>query len=264
MMRRIIALAAFLIFLASGVARGAGADSNVTLIKNATILTITHGNIEHGSILIRDGKIAEVGTDIKAPDGATVIDASGEFVLPGIIDCHSHIAVSESVNEGSVSVSSMVNIADVLNSEDPTIYYDLAGGVTVANVLHGSANPIGGQTIVIKLRWGKPSSELPVRGGVTGNQICSRRKSQVVELPAAARSSAALSRDAHGRGGNDSPGVHRGARVQKAVGRLQPPQSRRRAQSDSAATRSHARSARGSARRQAVRALVTATAPTKF
>jgi imidazolonepropionase-like amidohydrolase len=168
MIRNIIALAALVIFLSSGVARGAGADSNVTLIKNATILTITHGNIEHGSILIRGGKIAEVGTDIKTPDGATVIDASGQYVLPGIIDCHSHIAVSGNVNEGSVAVSSMVNIADVLDSEDPTIYYDLAGGVTVANVLHGSANPIGGQTIVIKLRWGKPSSELPFEGALPG------------------------------------------------------------------------------------------------
>jgi len=168
MTRKTLAFAAFILLVVPGAARGAGADSHVTLIKNATILTITHGNIEHGSILIRDGKIAEVGTDIKAPDGATVIDASGEYVLPGIIDCHSHIAVSESVNEGSVSVSSMVNIADVLNSEDPTIYYDLAGGVTVANVLHGSANPIGGQTIVIKLRWGKPSSELPFEGALPG------------------------------------------------------------------------------------------------
>ena len=168
MTRKLIGFAALLIFVGSGVAHGAGADSNVTLIKNATILTITHGNIEHGSILIRDGNIAEVGTDIKAPEGATIIDASGEYVLPGIIDCHSHIAVSGSVNEGSVSVSSMVNIADVLNSEDPTIYYDLAGGVTIANVLHGSANPIGGQTIVIKLRWGKPSSELPFEGALPG------------------------------------------------------------------------------------------------
>ena len=130
-----VAIGSLLIFAAvPGFARAGGTDSksNVTLIKNATILTITHGNIEHGSILIRDGKIAEVGTDIKAPDGATVIDASGEFVLPGIIDCHSHIAVSGDVNEGSVSVTSMVNIGDVLNSEDPMIYYDLAGGTTVA------------------------------------------------------------------------------------------------------------------------------------
>jgi imidazolonepropionase-like amidohydrolase len=168
MNRKTIALAALVILLVPGFARGSGSDSNVTLIKNATILTITHGNIEHGSILIRDGKIAEVGTDIKAPAGATLIDASGEYVLPGIIDCHSHIAVSGDVNEGSVSVTSMVNIGDVLNSEDPTIYYDLAGGVTVANVLHGSANPIGGQTIVIKLRWGKPSSDLPFEGALPG------------------------------------------------------------------------------------------------
>src|SRR5271170_2641526 len=166
-----IAVAGLLGFVAApGVVRAGGADakSNVTLIKNATILTITHGNIEHGSILIRDGKIAEVGSDIKAPDGATVIDASGEFILPGIIDCHSHIAVSGDVNEGGAAVTSMVNIGDVLNSEDPAIYYDLAGGVTVANVLHGSANPIGRQTIVIKLRWGKPSSELPFEGALPG------------------------------------------------------------------------------------------------
>ena len=90
-----------------------------------------------------------------------MIDAAGQFVMPGIVDCHSHIAVDGSVNEGSVSVSSMVNIHDVLNPDDIVIYDDLAGGVTVANVLHGSANPIGGQTTVIKLRWGRPASELP-------------------------------------------------------------------------------------------------------
>ena len=138
------------------------------LIKNATLLTITHGNIEHGSILIRDGKIAEVGADLKVPDGAMVIDANGQYVMPGIIDCHSHIAIDGGVNEGSISVSSMANIADVLNPDDLSIYDDLAGGVTVANVLHGSANPIGGQTVVIKLRWGKPASQLPFEGALPG------------------------------------------------------------------------------------------------
>jgi imidazolonepropionase-like amidohydrolase len=142
--------------------------NNIILIKNATLLTVTHGNIEHGSILIRDGKIAEVGTDVKAPDGATVIDANGQYVTPGIIDCHSHIAIEGGVNEGSVSVSSMANIADVLDSDDLSIYDDLAGGVTVANVLHGSANAIGGQTVVIKLRWGKPASQLPFEGALPG------------------------------------------------------------------------------------------------
>jgi imidazolonepropionase-like amidohydrolase len=141
---------------------------SVILIQNATILTVSHGTIEHGSILIKDGKIAEVAASIKAPKDAQVIDAAGQFVIPGIIDCHSHIAVDGSVNEGSVSVSSMVNIADVLNPDDIDIYRDLAGGVTVANVLHGSANAIGGQTVVIKLRWGQPASKLPFEGAVPG------------------------------------------------------------------------------------------------
>ena len=93
---------------------------------------------------------------------------SDQFVMPGIIDCHSHIAVDGDVNEGSVSVSSMVNIADVLNADDISIYRDLAGGVTTANILHGSANSIGGQTIVIKLRWGQPSTRLPLEGALPG------------------------------------------------------------------------------------------------
>jgi imidazolonepropionase-like amidohydrolase len=140
----------------------------VILIENATILTVSHGTIEKGSILIKDGKIAEVGKSIKAPKDAQVFDAAGQFVIPGIIDCHSHIAVDGSVNEGSISVSSMANIADVLDPDDIDIYRDLAGGVTIANVLHGSANSIGGQTVVIKLRWGQPASKLPFEGAVPG------------------------------------------------------------------------------------------------
>src|SRR5947207_6049090 len=142
--------------------------SPVIFIQNATVLTISHGTIEHGSILIKDGKIAEVGASVKAPKDAQVIDAAGQFVMPGIIDCHSHIAVDGSVNEGSISVSSIVSIADVLNPDDVDISRDLAGGVTVANVLHGSANAIGGQTIVIKLRWGLPASKLPFEGALPG------------------------------------------------------------------------------------------------
>ena len=139
----------------------------VIVIRNATILTVSHGTIEHGSILIRDGKIAEVGPSISAPKDAQVIDAAGQFVMPGIIDCHSHIA-AESINEGSVSVSSMVNMAEILNPDDLDIYRDLAGGVTAANILHGSANSIGGQTLVIKLRWGQPAAKLPFEGALPG------------------------------------------------------------------------------------------------
>src|SRR5215467_244943 len=143
-------------------------SSPVIVIQNATILTVTRGTIERGSILIRDGKIAEVGPSVKAPKEATVIDAEGKFVTPGIIDCHSHIAIDGSVNEGSISVSSIANTAEVLDSDDIDIYRDLAGGVTTANILHGSANSIGGQTVVIKLRWGQPASKLPFEGALPG------------------------------------------------------------------------------------------------
>jgi len=142
--------------------------SPAILIRNATILTVSHGTMEKGDVLIKDGKIAAIGSNLKAPSDAQVIDATGQFLSPGIIDCHSHIAIDGDVNEGSVSVSSMVNIADVLDSDDISIYRDLAGGVTTANILHGSANPIGGQTIVIKLRWGQPASKLPFEGALPG------------------------------------------------------------------------------------------------
>jgi imidazolonepropionase-like amidohydrolase len=161
-----VCVLSFLSIPFSAAASPADAPS-VILIQNATILTVSHGAIEHGSILIKDGKIAEVGQSIKAPKDALVIDAAGQFVMPGIIDCHSHIA-AESINEGSVSVSSMVNMEEVLNPEDIDIYRDLAGGVTAANILHGSANSIGGQTLVIKLRWGQPATKLPFEGALPG------------------------------------------------------------------------------------------------
>ena len=153
---------ALLVLISTGLAA-----AQVTVVKNATILTVTKGTIENGSILIRAGKIAAVGKTVDTPAGATVIDATGQFVMPGIIDCHSHIA-TEAVNEGSISVSSMVGIEDTLNPEDIYIYRALAGGVTTANILHGSANAIGGKTVVIKMRWGKTAAELPFQGALPG------------------------------------------------------------------------------------------------
>jgi imidazolonepropionase-like amidohydrolase len=130
----------------------------VIAIKGGTILTVTHGTIANGTIVLRNGKIAEVGANVAVPPGADVVDATGRFVSPGIIDCHSHIA-ADSINEMGTTVSSMTGIEDVFNPSDVDIYRDLAGGLTVANVLHGSANPIGGKNQVIKLRWGKPRAE---------------------------------------------------------------------------------------------------------
>lgn len=136
------------------------------LIQNATVLTVTKGSFQ-GSVLIRDGKIAEVGPKVLAPAGATIIDATGKYLMPGIIDCHSHIA-ADSINEGAVSVSSMVGIEDVLNPDDISIYRALAGGVTTANILHGSANAIGGKCTVIKLRWGKDAHDMIFQGAMPG------------------------------------------------------------------------------------------------
>ncbi len=136
------------------------------VIQNAKILTVTKGKLD-GDILIRDGKIAEVGAKITPPAGARVIDAGGQYVMPGIIDCHSHIA-ADAINEGSVSVSSMVGIEDVIDPEDISIYRALAGGVTSANVLHGSANAIGGKCSVLKMRWGKDARGIVFEGAKPG------------------------------------------------------------------------------------------------
>src|SRR5439155_5195002 len=115
----------------------------------------------------QNGKIAAIGDKVLAPPGAKIVDGAGKYVMPGIIDCHSHI-MAEAINEGSVSVSSMVGIDDVLNPEDIAIYRALAGGVTTANILHGSANSIGGQTLPLKMRWGKDAQGMIFEGAMPG------------------------------------------------------------------------------------------------
>jgi imidazolonepropionase-like amidohydrolase len=147
---------------------GFALSAQTILIRNATVMTVTKGTLQNGSVLIQKGKIAAIGRNISAPADATVVDASGKYLTPGIIDCHSHTAVEGGVNEGTVSDSSMVNIKDVIDPSDINIYRALAGGLTVSNVLHGSANAIGGQTIVIKLRWGKTAQQMLFEGATPG------------------------------------------------------------------------------------------------
>ena len=120
---RFLAGAALLFVSGAGAVRGANATevAPVILIQNATLLTVSHGTIEHGSVLIQNGKIAAVGQGLKAPEGAQVIDASGQYVMPGIIDCHSHIAVDGDVNEGSISVSSIANDPEPTDSIEVAI-----------------------------------------------------------------------------------------------------------------------------------------------
>ena len=147
--------------------RGPYRDDPVTLIRNATILTVTNGTIEGGDILIRNGKIAAVGRGLDAPRNATIVDATGMYVTPGIIDAHSHIA-ADAINEGSVAVSAMTGMKDVIDPNAIAIYRALAGGVTTINLLHGSANPIGGRNAVLKLRWGADADGLIFEGAPEG------------------------------------------------------------------------------------------------
>ncbi|RAU82517.1 amidohydrolase family protein [Pontibacter arcticus] len=133
------------------------------LIKNATVWTNEKdGKLENADVLLKNGKIAKVGKNL-SESGARVIDGTGKHVTPGIIDEHSHIAL-DGVNEGTQAVTSEVRMQDVVNHEDINIYRQLAGGVTTSQLLHGSANPVGGQSAIIKLRWGKNPQELLVEG----------------------------------------------------------------------------------------------------
>lgn len=138
--------------------------SEQVLFRNATVWTNEkEGRLNNTDVLIEDGKIKAIGKNLKAAT-AKVIDASGKHLTPGIIDEHSHIAGTGGINEGAQSVSSEVRIADIITSEDINIYRQLAGGVTTSHILHGSANAIGGQTQLIKLRWGKNPEQMKFEG----------------------------------------------------------------------------------------------------
>lgn len=133
----------------------------VVFIQGASIWTSgPRGAWQTADMLVEEGIIKAVGPGLEAPDGALIIDGAGKQVTPGLIDAHSHMAIMGGVNEGSNIITAEVRIADVIDAGDINIYRQLAGGVTSANLLHGSANSIGGQNAVIKLRWGADASGL--------------------------------------------------------------------------------------------------------
>lgn len=138
-------------------------------IKNVTVWTCEEqGIMQNADVILKDGKIISVGKISDAEkskySGSEIIDGTGMHLTPGIIDEHSHIAINEGVNEGTQSITSEVRIGDVINPDDVNIYRQLAGGVTSSHLLHGSANAIGGQTILIKLRWGRTAEEMKFKG----------------------------------------------------------------------------------------------------
>ena len=139
------------------------------LFQGGTIWTSgDRGVLEGASVLVVEGKIQAVGRDLAVPAGAVVIDLAGRHLTPGIIDCHSHMATDGGVNESTQAITAEVRIGDFIDSDDITIYRQLAGGVTTANILHGSANPIGGQNQVIKLRWGALPEAMKFAGAPQG------------------------------------------------------------------------------------------------
>ena len=146
-------------------------EAKTIMFRNATIWTNEkEGIVKNHDLLIHEGKILMLGykinMDVMYPelrDKLIEIDAKGKHITTGIIDEHSHIAISRGVNEGGQAISAEVSISDVVNSQDINIYRQLAGGVTSSQLLHGSANPIGGQSALIKLRWGKSPEEMKIK-----------------------------------------------------------------------------------------------------
>ncbi len=153
------------VFALSVIAAGAVSAQSSTapvdlVIKNATVMTASHGTIQHGSVWLHNGKIAGVGATVSAPAGTTVVDATGKYVTPGVIDPHSHSALGDDVNEATSPVTPSMMMIDAFDNRDKALYQALAGGVTSELLLHGSANMIGGQAVVIKNKFGLSKEEM--------------------------------------------------------------------------------------------------------
>ncbi|MCC6906351.1 MAG: amidohydrolase family protein [Phycisphaerales bacterium] len=140
------------------------------LVRHATVWTSAEaGILENMDVLVRDGRIAQIGRDLAAPADAVVIDATGKHLTAGLIDCHSHTGIDRgSINEGTQAITAEVRIEDAISPDDIDWYWQLAGGLTVVNQLHGSANPIGGQNSVVKIRWGQRAERFRFEGAKSG------------------------------------------------------------------------------------------------
>jgi len=174
---------------ASTPAQTASQRSRETLIRNATVLTVTRGTLLNTDLLIRNGRIANLGKNLSASADARVVDGTGKYILPGIVDCHSH-SMLDSINEGTLSVTSMARTRDVLNPTDVDLYRALAGGVTTLHLLHGSANAIGGLNTVVKIKYGRAIEEFLFPGAMPGIKFAlgeNPKRSNSPSLPAQRR-----------------------------------------------------------------------------
>jgi imidazolonepropionase-like amidohydrolase len=153
----------FFLMLAVTVFAAASSTGQDLALQGGTVLTITQGTIENGTVVIQNGKITAVGRGAAIPSGVTVIDTTGKYVMPGLIDSHTHIALSD-INEATDPVTPQIWMKDVLVPDHDAIRTTLAGGVTTVKTMHGSANVIGGVNVTIKLKYNRPAEDLIVKG----------------------------------------------------------------------------------------------------
>lgn len=190
-----------------GKAQQSPSERDEVVIRNAYVMTVTHGNLKSGSVYIKDGRIAAVGEAIDAPASARVVDAGGKYLTPGIIDSHSHIALGDDVNEATSPVTPQMMMIDAFDYQDKAIYRALAGGVTTSLLLHGSANMIGGQAVVIKHKYGASRDAMLFPGAPRSIKFASGENPKRVygtrnELPSTRMGNFAVQRDAFVQAGD--------------------------------------------------------------
>lgn len=159
-MNKFLTVVLFIAFVCNVLAQ----DTGSILIKNGTVLTVTNGTLEQTDVLIKDGKISQIGKGLKVTSGTKELDATGLYVMPGIIDAHSHIGL-DAINEATNQVTAEVWQGDAINPLQMSIYRALAGGCTTSHAMHGSANSIGGQCQTIKHRYGTFEPEAMIMKG---------------------------------------------------------------------------------------------------
>lgn len=190
-----------------GKAQQSPSERDEVVIRNAYVMTVTHGNLKSGSVYIKGGRIAAVGEAIDAPASARVVDAGGKYLTPGIIDSHSHIALGDDVNEATSPVTPQMMMIDAFDYQDKAIYRALAGGVTTSLLLHGSANMIGGQAVVIKHKYGASRDAMLFPGAPRSIKFASGENPKRVygtrnEVPSTRMGNFAVQRDAFVQAGD--------------------------------------------------------------
>jgi imidazolonepropionase-like amidohydrolase len=194
-MNKKLALLTSVVVLVIGISSAHANEAEIIAFTGAHLIPITSPPIEGGTIIIKNGKIHAIGKDITIPSDAQVIDASGKVIMPGIVDTHSHLGAAGDTNERSKKINPEMRLLDSFNPSDPRINVALAGGITTVNVMPGSGNVIGGQTIYIKLK-GDTVDEMLVPGSIGGMKFANGTNPKGEKAPNTRMATAAMAREA--------------------------------------------------------------------